>query len=80
MIFRLGDVLRRRLALDRLRMPKTMTAGELIAGFFVPGLAVYFRGPQLWGRAALLASAALLLVYVIWLGYPAANMALGLLI
>jgi hypothetical protein len=79
-IFHVGDIVRRRLALDRLRMPKTMTVGELLTGFFVPGLAVYFRGPQLWGRAALLASAALLLVYVVWLGYPAANMALGMLI
>ena len=51
-----------------------------MAGFFVPGLAVYFRSPRLWGRAALLTSATLLLVYVVWLGYPAANMALGMLI
>jgi hypothetical protein len=57
-----------------------MTVGELVLGFFVPGLAVYFRGPQLWGRAALLASATLLLVYVVWLGYPAANMAFGMMI
>jgi hypothetical protein len=79
-VFHVGGIIRRRLALDHLRMPRTMTTAELVAGFFVPGLAVSFRGPQLWGRAALLASAALLLVYVIWLGYPAANMALGLLI
>jgi hypothetical protein len=57
-----------------------MTAVELLAGFFVPGLAVYFRGPRLWGRAALLTSATLLLLYVVWLGYPAANLALGMLI
>jgi hypothetical protein len=79
-VFSLGDIIRRRLALDRLRMPKTMTAGELLAGFFVPGLAVCFRGPRLWGHAALLASATLLLVYVVWLGYPAANLAFGMLI
>ena len=61
-------------------MPRSMTAAELLAGFLVPGLAVLFRGPQLWGRLALLTSATLLLIYVVWLGYPSANLALGLLI
>ncbi len=80
LFFVLGCQLRRRLALDRLRMPRGMAAGELVAGFFVPGLAVYFRGPVWAGRAALGAGAALLLVYMVWLGYPAANLAFGLLI
>lgn len=78
--FKLGCRLRRRLALDRLRLPRGMTAGELVVGFFVPGLAVYFRGPGWAGRAALGAGATLLLVYVVWLGYPAANLAFGMLI
>jgi hypothetical protein len=80
LFFHRGDVTRRRLARDRLKIPRTMTVAELLAGFFVPGLAVYFRGPRLWGRAALLTSVALLLLYVVWLGYPAANLALGMLI
>ncbi|HEX9048186.1 MAG TPA: hypothetical protein VF988_14265 [Verrucomicrobiae bacterium] len=79
-IFRVGDAFRRRLARDRLTMPRTMKTGEIIAGFFVPGLAVWLRGPALWGRAALFLCAELLFVFVVWLGYPLANFAFGLLL
>jgi hypothetical protein len=68
------------MALDRMKLPRTMKIGELIAGFFVPGLAVWLRGPWLWGQAALAGSATLLLIFIVWLGYPAANLAFGLLI
>ncbi len=78
--FILNHRIQRRLALDRLHMPLGMTAGGLAAGFFVPGLAVYLRGPRLWGQAVLAVCAALLLVYVAWLGHPAANLAFGLLV
>lgn len=61
-------------------MPRTMKIGELAAGFFIPGLAVWLRGPALWGRAALFVCAELLLVFVVWLGYPFANFAFGLLL
>jgi len=78
--FYLGNSLRRRMALDRLTLPRDTKIGEMIAGFFVPGLAVWLRGPRLWGRAALAGSAVLILFFVVWLGYPAANFAFGLLI
>lgn len=78
--FYLGNALRRRMALDRLTLPREMKIGELVAGFFVPGLAVWLRGPRLWGRRALAGSVALILVFIVWLGYPAANLAFGLLI
>ncbi|HAO80934.1 MAG TPA: hypothetical protein DCQ92_18595 [Verrucomicrobia subdivision 3 bacterium] len=68
------------MALDRLRLPREMKIGEMVTGFFVPGLAVWLRGPRLWARAALAGSAALILFFIIWLGYPAANLAFGLLI
>ena len=68
------------MALDRLTLPHEMKLGELWAGFLVPGLAVYFRGPRLWGQAALAGSAALILIFIVWLGYPVANLAFGLLI
>jgi len=61
-------------------MPSEMNIGEMIAAFLVPGLAVWLRGPSLWGRAALAASAALILIFIIWLGYPAANLGFGLLV
>jgi hypothetical protein len=76
----LGNALRRRLALDRLTLPREMKAGELVAGFFVPGAAVWLRGPKTWGRAALAGSAALVIFFIVWLGYPEADLALGLLI
>jgi hypothetical protein len=78
--FYVGNAFRRRLALDRLNLPREMRVGELVAGFLVPGLAVWLRGPRLWGHAALTGSAVLLMVFVVWLGYPAANLAFGLLI
>ena len=80
MIFNLGSAVRRRVGLGRLTMPRTMTIGELIAGFFVPGLAVWLRGPKLWGRAALFVCAELMAVFIVWLGYPFANFAFGLLL
>jgi hypothetical protein len=76
----LGYAWRRRMALDRLVMPQDLRLDELIAGFLVPGLAVWLRGPRIWGQAALAGSAALCLVFMIWMGYPVANLAMGLLI
>ena len=78
--FYLGNAVRRRLALDRLTLPREMKASEMAAGFLVPGLAVLLRGPRLWGQAALTAWAGLFLFYIVWLGYPAANIAFGLMI
>jgi len=70
----------RRLSLDRMQMPDEVTVSGLAAGFFVPGLAVWLRGPRLWGQAALAVSAALAMFFIAALGYPAANLAFGLLI
>ena len=66
--------------MDRIKLPREMKTGALVAGFFVPGLAVWLRGPRLWGHAALATSTALIMIFVAWLGYPAANFAFGLLI
>lgn len=79
-VFNFGNLLRRRLAMDRIKLPREMNAGALVAGFLVPGLAVWLRGPRLWGHAALAASGVLILIFVVWLGYPAANVVFGLLI
>lgn len=76
----LGNALRRRLALDRLTLPRELKIRGLVAGFLVPGLAVWLRRPGLWGRAALAGCALLLSIFIVWLGYPAANLAFGLLI
>ncbi len=68
------------MALDRLALPREINVGDLLAGFLVPGCAVWLRGPSLWGRAALAASGGLMLMFIAWLGYPVANFAFGLLL
>ena len=78
--FYLGGALRRRLALDRLTLPQEMRLSGLLAGFLVPGLAVYLRGPRLWGHAAISLCLLLFIIYTLWLGYSAANLALGLML
>ncbi len=76
----LGLATRRRLSLDRIRLPKETTFGGIILGILIPGLAVYIRGPRLWGKIALSACAILFLLFILWLGYPPGNLAFGLLI
>lgn len=61
-------------------MPNKMTLGGLLGGFLVPGLAVYLRGPRLWGKAALTACALLFLFFIVWLGYPFGNYAFGMML
>lgn len=82
-VFTLGNAIRRRLALDRLRAPRGLeglSAKELLGGFLVPGLAVYLRGPRWWGQAAMVVSFSLFITYIVWLGTPAANLAFGFLL
>jgi hypothetical protein len=78
--FSFGSAIRRRLALDRIRLPREMALVGLVASFLVPGLAVYIRGPRPWGRAALAGCGLLLLLFIVWFGYPAGNLAFGLLL
>ncbi len=78
--FYLGLAARHRLALDRIRLPKEISVGGIILGLLVPGLAIYIRGPRLWGTIALLACAFLFPSFIVWLGYPAGNYAFGLML
>ena len=75
-----GLAIRRRLALDPIHLPQETTLGGMVLGILIPGLAVYLRGPRLWGMFALAACAILFLFFVVWLGYPSGNLAFGLLI
>ena len=79
-IFSFGGIIRRSLALDRIYLPKEMAVGELIGSFLIPGLAFYLRGPRLWGQAAMAACALLFAIFIVWMGYPAGNYALGLML
>jgi hypothetical protein len=80
LLFYLGDAVQRRLALDRIHLAQGMTLGGLVAGFLVPGLAFYIRGPRLWGKAALASCGLLLLLFVARFGHPVGNFAFGLLL
>jgi len=79
-IFYFGNAVRHLLALDRIRLPAEINFRELAGSFFIPGLAVYLRGPHRWGRMAMSGCALLFLIFIVWLGYPAANFAFGLLL
>jgi hypothetical protein len=80
LLFYFGAAVRRRLALDRIHLPREMNFGGLIASFLVPGLAVNIRGPRLWGKAALVSCGLLFLLFIAWFGHPAGNFAFGLLL
>jgi hypothetical protein len=78
-VLNLFSASRRRLALDRIVLPRGISILGLIGSFLVPGLGFYLRN-RLWGRAALAGCAALAAIFIVWLGYPVANYAFGLLL
>ncbi len=75
-----GDWLRRRLRLERIRMPPGTAVVGWVVSALVPGWGFCARGRRLWGVTAMGASVLLALIFIIRLGYPAANLALGLLL
>jgi hypothetical protein len=75
-----GSALKRGLALDHVRLPTGVSLAEMIGCLLVPGLAFCARGPAPCGKAALTSCGLLMLVFIVWLGYPAANVAFGLLL
>ena len=79
-LFTFGNTVRRCLALDLVNLPRAVTLAGLVASFLIPGLGIQFRSPKLWGKAAMPACGLLLLSFLIWFGYPAGNIAFGLLI
>jgi len=75
----LSGAIRRRLALDRIRLPVGVTLFGTLVGILVPGLAVYLKGSRLWGGAAMGACALAASVFFLWLGHPVATWAFALL-
>lgn len=75
----IGARLKRRLFLDRIQMPGVPWR-RLLVSFFLPGTGFYLRAGRTLGLAACLSCLGLCAVFVVFLGYPAANMAAGLLI
>src|SRR5262245_19391510 len=78
--FHFGRTMRRRLWLDRLHLPPGLSLRAFIVGLLAPGLAFYVRGEKLIGRTVFAVSAVLAVMFVVWLGYPLANLAFGLLL
>ena len=79
-VFSFGQTLRRRLNLDRLPLPEEISASAFVASLFAPGLAFTVRGERRIGRAVMLGYGLLGIVFIIWLGYPVANLAFGLML
>ena len=76
----LGDALRRRLTLDRFRLPPGPSFAQVLGSLLVPGLAFYFRGSRRSGKLALAVCFFLLLLFFAEIGYLAGNVAFGLLL
>jgi len=79
-VFTISDSTRRRLALDRIRLPPHVTFGQFLLSLLVPGYAFWARAPRPWGTAALVAAAVLMLTFFVGLGQSFGNAAFGLLI
>ncbi|MGH7978015.1 MAG: hypothetical protein ACREE6_01470 [Limisphaerales bacterium] len=79
-VFRVIAAARWGIAMDRIRLPSTLTWPGLALSFLVPGLGFYLRGPRLLGRAAMAACVVLFLIFVACLGLSLGNFAFGLII
>ena len=74
------QMLQRRMGLDRLHLPEGISTATFIASLLIPGLAFSERKEKLIGRAILLGYGLLAIVFILWLGYPVANVAFGLML
>lgn len=79
-VFQLGNSIRRRMYLDRINLPAGVSVGDIFKSLLWPGIGFCVRGEILTGIAIGCASALLAVIFVIWLGYPAANVAFGLFV
>jgi len=79
-LFQLGGALRRRAYLDRIHLPAGITLGDILKSVWWPGVAFCVRGEKLIGTVVIVGSVLLACIFIVWLGYPAANVAFGLLL
>ena len=79
-LFAVWQTLQRRMGLDRLHLPEGIPASAFIASLLVPGFAFILRKERLIGRAILVGYGLLAIVFIVWLGYPVANLAFGLML
>ena len=79
-LLNVGQMLQRRMGLDRLHLPEGIPVPAFIASLLVPGLAFIVRKERLIGQAILTGYGLLAIVFIVWLGYPVANVAFGLML
>jgi hypothetical protein len=79
-VFYFFNAVQRRIALDRIHLPPSVTWLGLCGCFLVPGFGFYLRGPRILGRLIMSVSALLFMIFIVWLGYPFANIAFGLMV
>jgi len=79
-VFYLADALRRRLHLEELRPPPGITWLVFLASLALPGYSFLTSGRKTWGQVTMGAYAITVLIFLIWLGYPFANLVFGLMI
>ena len=72
--------MRRGIGVDSIYLPDSVTWRGLALSFLVPGSGFYLRSLRLWGIAAMTACVPLFLVFILWLGYPIANLAFGIIV
>lgn len=74
------DRLRRQLGLSYLRYPEWPMLRPIAISLLVPGYGFYAAGRLAFGMGAIAAGAVLILVHFLFLGYPIAGVAFGLLV
>jgi hypothetical protein len=79
-LFRLVEAAKRMMWLDRIHLPAGMATRAFLAGLLIPGYAFVVRGERLIGRVVMLSYGLLAAVFIIWLGYPIANIGFGLML
>jgi hypothetical protein len=79
-LVRLGSAVRRRTHLDRLQLHAGISLGALLKSVWWPGIGFYVRGEKVIGTLVICGSLLLAAIFIVWLGYPAANVAFGLLL
>jgi signal peptidase I len=75
-----AETLKRRLGMERLHRPSLTSTHDFVAGLVVPGWAFYLQGRRLVGKAIMGGYLLAALVFIIWLGYPFANLISGLMV
>jgi hypothetical protein len=78
--FDLGARVRRRLWLDRVRLPPVKSLAGCLGSIAIPGYGFYARGRRLWGELARAISTLSAAIFITELGRPLGNIAFGLII